>query len=186
MRPADGDVAWLVAHEQIRQLAARYAIALDARDLDTLVSLFVDDVRVGRDLVGPAALRASFTDQLRPLGITVLTVGNHVIDVIDPDHATGIVSCRAELELGQQWVVQAIQYHDTYEHRSGAWRFVRRRHLLIYGADLLQRPIGLPPAHWPASATGKGELPEMLATWQAFQAEPGPAIEPPAPPLNRR
>jgi hypothetical protein len=139
-------VAWLVAHEQIRQLASRYAIALDARDLDTLVGLFVDDVRVGRDLVGHDALRASFTEQLRPLGVTILMVGNHVIDVVDADHATGIVSCRAELEIGEQWVVQAIQYHDTYERRAGSWRFVRRRHLLIYGADLLERPIGLPPA----------------------------------------
>ena len=84
-----------------------------------------------------------------------------MIDVVDADHATGIVSCRGEIELGEQWVVQAIQYHDTYERRDGDWRFVRRRHLLFYGADLLQRPIGLPLAHWPASATGKGELPEI-------------------------
>ena len=28
--------------------------------------------------------------------------------------------------------------------------------------------IGLPLAHWPASATGKGELPEAEPTWQAF------------------
>jgi SnoaL-like domain len=162
---------WLVAHEQIRQLASRYAIALDARDLDMLVNLFVDDVRVGRDLVGREALRASFTDQLRDLGITILLVGNHVIDVVDDDHATGIVSCRGEIEMGDQWVVQAIQYHDTYERREGVWLFVRRRHLLFYGADMLDRPIGLPLAHWPASATGKGELPEILPTWQAFHRD---------------
>jgi len=167
------DLGWLVAHEEIRQLAARYAIALDARDLDTLVGLFVDDVRVGRDERGHDALRASFTDQLRDLGVTILLVGNHVIDVIDDDHATGIVSCRGEIEMGDRWVVQAIQYHDTYERRDGHWRFVRRRHLLFYGADLLERPIGLALAHWPASATGKGELPESLPTWQAFHADPG-------------
>jgi len=163
--------AWLLAHEEIRQLASRYAIALDARDLDALVGLFVADVRVGRDQTGHGALRASFTEQLRPLGVTILMVGNHVIDVVDADHATGIVSCRGEIEMGATWVVQAIQYHDTYERRDGSWRFVRRRHLLFYGADLLERPIGLPLAHWPASATGKGELPEVLATWQAFHAE---------------
>ena len=166
--PAIDPVAWLVAHEQIRQLASRYAVALDARDLDTLVSLFVDDVRVGRDLVGRKALRDNFADQLRDLGITILSVGNHVIDVSDDDHATGIVSCRGEIEMGDRWVVQAIQYHDTYERRRGNWLFVRRRHLLFYGADMLQRPIGLAPANWPASATGKGELPEILATWQEF------------------
>jgi len=166
--PGSDPIAWLVAHEQIRQLASRYAVALDARDLDTLVSLFVDDVRVGRDQVGHEALRASFTVQLKDLGVTILLVGNHVINVVDDDHATGIVSCRGEIEMGEQWVVQAIQYHDDYERRDGDWLFLRRRHLLFYGADMLQRPIGLPMAHWPASATGKGELPEVLTTWQDF------------------
>lgn len=165
-------VAWLVAHEQIRQLASRYAIALDARDLDTLVSLFVPDVQVGRDRIGRDALRDDFARRLHPLGVTILQVSNHVIDVTDADHATGVVSCRAELEIGDQWVVQAIQYHDTYERRDGRWFFVRRRHLLFYGADLLQRPIGLAPANWPASATGKGELPERFETWRRFHERP--------------
>jgi ketosteroid isomerase-like protein len=164
----DDPVAWLVAHEQIRQLASRYAIALDARDLDTLVDLFVDDVRVGRDTYGRDALRDNFVQQLRPLGVSILQVTNHVIDVVDADHATGIVSCRGEIEVGGEWIVQSIQYHDTYERRSGRWYFVRRKHLLFYGADLLERPIGLPPAHWPANHKGKGELPESLPTWQAF------------------
>ena len=169
--PGVDPIAWLVAHEQIRQLASRYAVALDARDLDTLVSLFVDDVRVGRDQVGHDALRASFTEQLRGLGVTILLVGNHVIDVVDADHAYGIVSCRGEIEMGAQWVVQAIQYHDSYERRHGEWLFVRRRHLLFYGADMLERPIGLPFAHWPTSATGKGELPEVLETWRDFHRD---------------
>jgi ketosteroid isomerase-like protein len=164
----DDPVAWLVAHEQIRQLASRYAVALDARDLDALVALFVDDVRVGRDAYGHDALRESFASQLRPLGVTILQVSNHVIDVHDADHATGIVSCRGEVEDDGEWIVQAIQYHDTYERRGGGWFFVRRRHLLFYGADMLERPIGLPLAHWPASNTGKGELPESLPTWQRF------------------
>jgi len=121
-------IAWLVAHEQIRQLASRYAVAMDARDIDALVSLFVEDVRVGRQQVGRDALRANFTEQLRDLGVTILLVGNHVISLVDEDHATGIVSCRGEIEMGDRWVVQAIQYHDTYERRGGTWLFVRRRH----------------------------------------------------------
>jgi SnoaL-like domain len=164
-------IAWLVAHEQIRQLASRYAVALDARDLDTLVSLFVEDVQVGRDQIGRDALRANFTEQLRDLGVTILLVGNHVISVVDDDHATGVVSCRGEIEMDDKWVVQAIQYHDNYERRDGTWLFARRRHLLFYGADMLDRPIGLPLAHWPASAIGKGELPEVLSTWQAFHRD---------------
>src|SRR5262249_40565635 len=44
--PADmTDLERLLAYEEIRQLAARYALAVDARDLDALVELFVDDVK---------------------------------------------------------------------------------------------------------------------------------------------
>ena len=32
----------LLAHDQIRQLVSRYAVAVDSRDLDSLVALFVD------------------------------------------------------------------------------------------------------------------------------------------------
>ena len=125
-------VAWLVAHEEIRQLASRYALAVDGRDLSILVSLFVDDVQVGRTERGHDALRANFEDQLAPLGTTILHVTNHVIDVLDRDHARGMVSCRGEIERGGEWFVQSIQYHDTYERRNDHWLFVRRRHVLLY------------------------------------------------------
>ena len=39
----------LEAYEQIRQLVARYALAVDSRDIATLVGLFVEDVEVGRE-----------------------------------------------------------------------------------------------------------------------------------------
>jgi ketosteroid isomerase-like protein len=148
----DDPIAWLVAHEQIRQLASRYAVAIDARDLDTLVSLFVPDVQVGRSEQGRDALRRNFDAQLRPLGVTILVTGNHVIDVVDTDRATGVVSCRAEIERDGRRIVQQIQYHDRYERWDGAWLFVRRRHLLFYDDAI------------------KGELPETLPTWQRFHA----------------
>jgi len=37
----------LLAYEQIRQLAYRYALCLDSRDLDGLAGLFVEEVKVG-------------------------------------------------------------------------------------------------------------------------------------------
>ena len=42
------------ATEQIRQLAARYALALDSRDVDALVALFVPDVTTGDGYTFPA------------------------------------------------------------------------------------------------------------------------------------
>jgi hypothetical protein len=165
----------LASTEAIRQLVARYALATDSRDLDMLVGLFVDDVQVGREERGRAALRAFFDRSLRDVGITILFVGNHVIDFDDADHARGVVYCRGEIQVGDRWVVQAIQYRDTYERRDGTWYFVRRRHLLWYGAELGQSPLGLPPANWPEHHTGTGELPEAWPTWSDFWGrEPEP------------
>jgi ketosteroid isomerase-like protein len=158
----------LESTEALRQLVARYALATDARDLGTLVELFVDDVQVGDDRRGRDALRAFFDQSLREVGVTILFVGNHVIDFDDDDHARGVVYCRGEIQVDDRWVIQAIQYRDTYERRHGTWYFVRRKHLLWYGTELGISPLGLPPAHWPEHHTGKGELPEAWETWRDF------------------
>lgn len=166
------DVERLLAYEEIRQLAARYAIHADARDMDALVSLYVPDVRVGRDRSGHAALREDFDAAFRGVGITFLNVGSHLIDLVDDDHATGIVYCRGEIQDGgpdsDRWIIHAIQYYDSYARQGGRWLFVRRKHFLVYGAELGVNPLGLAPANWPASQTGLGSHPQALETWQAF------------------
>lgn len=158
----------LVAESEIRQLASRYAVAIDARDLDTLVGLYVEDVQIGRDQRGHDALRADFDAQLRGVGISILFVGNHVIDFDGKDRASGIVYCKAEVQDGERWIHQAIQYRDAYARTPLGWRFVRRRHLLVYGIEAGDNPLHLEPARWPRHHTGRGELPESLDTWRAF------------------
>lgn len=169
-------LARLIAYEEIRQLASRYAVYSDARDIEALVDLFIPDVRVGRDTYGHEALRKDFDAGFRGVGVTFLQVGNHVIDLIDDDHATGIVYCRGEIQDGGReslrWIIHAIQYHDTYERREGRWLFVRRKHFLVYGADLGVNPLDLEPANWPTSQTGMGTHPHVLETWQTFWAKP--------------
>lgn len=164
----DDGLGQLLARDEIRQLAYRYALAIDSRDIDTLVSLFVDDVQVGRDVFGREALRTNFESQLREVGITILFVGNHLIELQGADHATGIVYCKNETQLGDQWIHQAIQYRDTYERRDGQWLFVRRRHLLWYGSEAGANPLELEPAEWPKSQVGMGTIPESWESWKAF------------------
>jgi hypothetical protein len=161
----------LVAHEEIRQLAAQYAVYVDRRDFDALVLLFVDDVRIGRDTYGREALWESFAGQMREVPVTILNVGTHAIDLVDDDHATGTVYCKGELQDCDRWLHQAIVYSDTYERRDGRWYFVRRIHELFYGAEVGVNPLTLPPANWPQHHDGMGTLPEKWDTWQAFQAE---------------
>jgi len=53
--------------------------------VSALAELFVDDVRIGRELRGRDALRANMAAQLADNHRTILQVTNHVIDVIDAD-----------------------------------------------------------------------------------------------------
>ena len=161
----------LVAHDEIRLLASRYAVAVDSRDLDTLVSLFVHDVRVGRTRSGHDALREDFATSLAAVGVTILDVGTHVIDLVDADHATGVVYCSGQVQDGDRWIHQAIVYRDTYRREHGAWRFVRRIHELFHGIAAPSNPLDQRPANWPEHADGVGTVPASFPTWQAFWSE---------------
>lgn len=172
------DLERLLAYEEIRQLASRYAVYSDARDMDALVDLFIPDVRVGRDTHGHVALRKDFDTAFRGVGVTFLQVGSQLIDLVDDDHATGIVYCRGEIQDGgidsDRWIIHAIQYHDAYERCGGRWLFVRRKHFLVYGAELGVNPLGLEDANWPRSQTGMGSHPQALETWKTFWGTPTP------------
>jgi len=161
----------LLALEEIRQLAAHYAVAVDSRDLDALVALFVDDVRVGRDSSGHEALRASFDASLRGIGVSMLNVGTHAIDLVDADHATGQVYCHGQISDGDRWIHQMILYRDTYERRDGHWRFVRRIHELWYGQEAPSNPLDQSPANWPEHHDGRGTVPESWPSWSRFWSQ---------------
>ena len=154
----------------IRQLAFRYALAVDSRDMDALVALFVADVRVGRDAVGRDALRIWFTETLRVPKASVHFVGNHIIDFEDADHAHGIVYCRDELEVAEtgSWNVGMFQYWDTYVRIDGEWFFERRRFHRWYLVDALTRPSrGAGVSDGTGSLTTH-QLPEAFDSWDRF------------------
>lgn len=164
-------LAQLLARDEIRQLAERYAVAIDGRDLDALVELFVEDVDCGRHGSGRAALRESFVSQLRDTGPTVMLVANHVIDFEGDQRARGVVYGIAELSRPEGWVRQAIRYDDEYEQRRGRWLFVRRKHRLWYGVVLPYDPMNQEPADWPKRQVGRGTVPWCLESWQKFERE---------------
>ena len=85
--------------DAIRQLPAKYALALDMRDMNAMVHLFPDDVRVGKGASGRAALRAYMDQTLRaPFTGTSHHIGGHIIEFIDADHAQGVVYSKNEHE----------------------------------------------------------------------------------------
>lgn len=168
MDSTDAALERLIAHDQIRLLASRYAVAVDSRDLDALVSLFIDDVQVGRSGSGRAALEASFRASLSTVGVTILQVGTHVIDLVDDDHATGIVYCAGQVQEDGRWIHQSILYRDSYERREGRWYFVRRVHELFHGVAAPINPLDQEPADWPQRSVGRGTAPGSFESWNAF------------------
>ena len=163
----------LASYEAIRQLVYRYAVAVDARDTTAVAAMFVEDVQVAPGVTGRAALAASYDEMLAAQVASILNVGNHVIDFDDADHARGIVYCRAEIDAGDEWIVQQIVYHDRYERHGGRWLFRGRRHLLFYGGDMLTRPNTLPPADKPEYGTGRGSAAGSLAERTSEWRDPG-------------
>lgn len=159
--------------DEIRQLAARYALALDSRDVGALAELFVNDVAVGDGRTGRRALADWFDPVLRPYGITFHLIGNHVIDFTGPDTADGLVYCRPEHEVGDKWIVMPVIYHDRYRREAdGRWYFRSRKPKPFYAADVTENPLTVPnrfdfPGNPYVTATA---LPEGWSTWRAFWA----------------
>jgi ketosteroid isomerase-like protein len=154
---------------EIQQLPVRYALALDSRDMDALVDLFVPDVQVGRQERGRAALKAWFTTTMRAMRTSVHLVANHIVDFDDADHAHGIVYCHDELEWPDrgEWENGKLQYWDTYERVDGEWCFSRRRFRRWYMVDALTRPsVGAGVGDGDALTTGL--LPDAFPTWGPF------------------
>ncbi len=161
--------------ESIRRLAHEYALAVDQRDLDRLVGLFVDDVRVDREgNTGRTALAELFDTMLRGFGATVHLVANHLIS-LDGDRASGVVYCRAEQEIEGRWVVQAMQYDDRYERRDDRWYFSRRRPLVWYAVEAGESPAGPRKRRWPGREPAEADIPgPRWPTWESFWAAGSP------------
>ena len=155
---------------EIRQLPMRYAVAIDSRNMDDLVSLFVEDVQVGREKSGRAALKKWFTSVMQEWRVSVHFVGNHIVDFEDADHAAGIVYCHDELESPElgTWELGKLQYWDRYVRVDGEWCFQRRRFYRWYLTDALARP-----SHGAGTGTDRDPLtttllPDAFPSWAAF------------------
>jgi SnoaL-like domain len=163
----------LEAEAEIRQLAARYSVALDSRNVPDLVALFATDVQTGDGGVGRDALAQWFDPVLRPYGITFHLIGNHVIDRTGVDTARGLVYCRAEHEVGEQWIVMPVVYHDRYVREpDGHWYFRSRKPKPLYAADVNENPLQVPGRfNFPGNPLiVAATLPEEWPSWQEFWA----------------
>lgn len=169
--------------DAIRQLPAKYALALDMRDLDAMVGLFCHDVRVAKEARGREALRAYMDATLRsPFTGTSHHVGGHIIEFDDTDHAHGIVYSKNEHETGDEWVIMQMMYADDYERQDGRWFFRRRLPLYWYATDLNKPPIGEKKMRWPGTEWTEGNFHKLFPCfaefWSRDGAPEGPVPEP--------
>jgi uncharacterized protein (TIGR02246 family) len=120
----------------IRDLLARYALALDTDDIDRCLELFTDDgqfVVFGREFSGRDQIRAMFESAPRGLHLT----GVSSIDVSD-DAATA----RSQVllvEAGTMHLRPAL-FDDELSRDGKQWRFRRRRCRFTTTGGLGDRP----------------------------------------------
>nr|WP_298380771.1 nuclear transport factor 2 family protein [uncultured Halomonas sp.] len=180
-------LARLEAIDEIRQLAGKYALSLDMRDLDAHVGLFAPDIRVGRERVGREHLKAWVDDTLRhQFTGTSHHIGQHIIELADEDHAVGVVYSKNEHETGAEWVIMQMLYWDDYERIDGRWYFRRRLPCYWYASDLNKPPIGDMKMRWPGREPYVGTFHDLFPSWQEFWAtrpdkESLPEVATPAP-----
>ena len=167
----------LVARDKIRQLAERYAIGVDGRDLDALAALFMDDVENGRYGPGREGVKTYYDHVLRRFHCTMHLVANHVIDFDDDHHAHGVVYCRAHHHVPdpEHWFDMALAYWDTYERVGDDW-FFRRRNLKSWYTQYWGHPdhdILREEAESESSGARRGtQMPEAFPTWSSFDEHP--------------
>ena len=170
----------LLARDEIRQLAERYAVAVDGKDIDGLAGLFVEGVDNGRYGPGREGVRTFYDNRLRRFHCSMHLVGNHIVDFDGDDRANGIVYCRAHHHVlePEHWFDMAIAYWDDYERNDGRWLFRRRRTRVWYRQEIGHPEHGAErvPAGIDADGPSRGaRMPEAFPTFSSFWArEPRP------------
>lgn len=132
----------------VRELAARYAGAVDRRDERQFLSAFSSDARLrvsvaddpaapGADLRGHDQLRA-VVDGIARFSRTFHFVGHATYETEGSDDISGEVYCQAHhLIDGERDLMMLIRYHDRYRRQpDGTW-LITDRHVIVDWADHL-------------------------------------------------
>lgn len=160
------------SRDAIRQLAFKYALAIDMRDIDGIVTLYVEDVKISKTESGRQALKRVFADVVRTFTTSVHAVANHLIEFDDADNAHGVVYCRCEHEVGDSWVPMYLYYLDIYKRIDGVWYFKRRAPCELYGVPTEDKPVGPNKVRWPGRPPHEGTWYAHFPSWTEFWASP--------------
>jgi hypothetical protein len=154
---------------ELRELTARYTLAIDDRDYQTLARLYASNA-VYEGPFGRAEGRRQVVDYVASrmdlYGPTVHTPHSQVLEFDeDPDRASGIVTSHVEMSMGGKSVLGAARYYDEYSREEGSWRFFRRDLKFTYVMPWEDASTSLTAElrkRWPGSDPAAAELPENL------------------------
>ena len=125
----------------LRELADRYARAVDRRDWTLAATLFTEDCVLqgpGYELVGREKILAGLR-LIDRYSATQHSVHNQLVEV-DGDRANGETYCTAhhvyERDGRRRMLDWGIRYQDRCVRDGGAWRYARRELLLDWSQDL--------------------------------------------------
>jgi ketosteroid isomerase-like protein len=161
---------------ELAELIARYAIAVDDRDLEAIGALFTPDGAFrSKDGVmaahGTAAVLEQFRGRFRALKLSNHFSHDHIFEFgADPDAATGLVTAHAEVWRNGRALIGALRYQDTYRRHQGRWCFADRLLFFLYYLPVEEyaTALGDPLRQRAYGDRRPADFPESLPTWQQY------------------
>ncbi|MGV9949582.1 SgcJ/EcaC family oxidoreductase [Rhodococcus aetherivorans] len=165
----------LVAKDEIRDLAGRYALAVDDHDIDTVLSMFTEDgvfEVAGTELRGREQIRPFYVSSMDRYHTMLHTPEIHLVTIEDGSHASGIMTGHAELAVHDTLMMTAFRYRDRYVRRDGTWLFERRAVSFMYAVPFESMGSSFRTTkriRWPQTRYTEADYPESAPTWNTYR-----------------
>lgn len=161
---------------ELAELIARYALAVDDRDIEAIAALFTPDGAFrSQDGVmnarGTEAVLEQFRGRFRALKLSNHFSHDHVFQFgADPDAATGLITAHAEVWRNGRALIGALRYQDSYRRHQGRWCFADRLLFFLYYLPVEEyaSALGDPLRQRAYGDRRPADFPESLPTWQLY------------------
>ena len=166
MSSLDDRVARLEDRAELEDLVARYFLAADGDDIDTLAALFAPDARFSISGAVGGATREAVVNFLvasrTQMGLTLHTPNSMLFTFDGPGRARGLIGAHLQLAYGTETVFGAVRYHDEYVRLDGRWRILARDMRTIFiapWAAVGEAFASATPTRWPGAEPAGSDFP---------------------------
>ena len=166
----------------LRELIARYCLAIDDRDLATLSGLFAPDAFFGSadramGATGREAVLRQFEARYAAMGASNHVNHDQVLEFDGPGRARGRVSLHAEVWRNGKAMITAIRYLDRYVKLDGRWYFAERLLSMMYylPVEEYREAMGVLERNRASGQALPADWPERMPTWRDYRPSGGGA-----------